>query len=264
MTNELSNEETRRDRWISLPYVLMLMMVLIGALSYFLDDRVSGSRPSNNAAHAKADEFIKRRIAEHEQAAKQPAQAAAQTAVQKSVPQLTTRLTQPVKPDQASTFGGIFTRINWRGKLAYLKTKPRWIIGASLVAFLGLIFIARRRRKQDHLNFSGLLSDTQGPETEIKPEAAKQSVEESVPGIFSLYAPEETTDEGSFVATYLKPTISSFAESLRSIFHRQTEEKDRRYTLIPSVMRSMTTISASSQLQSTGNLFRRAVLTRKS
>ena len=275
MTNELLNEETRRDRWVRLPYALMLMMVLIGGLSYVLDSRTRAA--ATQSAQVKAEAFIQRRIAEHEQAAKQPVKqpmpAPIQAVAPKTVQQSSAKIAQPVRPNQASTFSGIFTRINWRAKLNYLTSKPRWIIGASLVAFLGLILIVRRRRRQDAVNFNELLADIQPSVTpEIKLEVAKQPIEESAPSIFSLYSDEESADEGSFISTYIKPTISNFAESLRSVLglftNRQREERDQMHTLIPSVIRSVTTISVSSpmagsQLNATGNLFRRAVLTRK-
>jgi hypothetical protein len=265
MTNELLTEETRRDRWVRLPYALMAMMVMIGGLSYFLDSRARSA--NTQSARERTDAFIKRRIAEHELAAKQPVVVAKQSATPKTAARVPIKFTQPVKANQASTISSVIQRINWRGKLAYLKSKPKWVIGgASIILLAGLVLFARRGRRQETVGLTGLLSMNETPAAiESKPEIAKQPVEEAVPCIFSLYATDEPVDEGSFIATYIKPTISSFVESLRSIVKRQKEEHDPMHTLIPAVMRSISTrpSMAAPELNSNGNLFRRAVLVRK-
>jgi len=264
MTNELLTEETRRDRWVRLPYALMAMMVMIGGLSYFLDGRARSA--NTQSAQERTDAFIKRRIAEHDQAAKQPIVATKQPATPKATTTVPVKFTQSVKSDQTSTITTVIKRINWRGKLAYLKSKPKWVIGiASIILLAGLVLFARRGRRQQVVGLTGLLSINETPAVhEIKPEIAKQPVEEVAPCIFSLYATDETPEEDSFIATYIKPTISSFVESLRSIVKRQKEEHDPMHTLIPAVMRSMSSPSmATPQMNSTGSLFRRAVLIRK-
>lgn len=273
-------QETRCDRWIRLPYILMAMMILIGFLSYFLDSRRTAPPITSESQQAKTEDFIKRRIAEHNQTAnqtvaKQTPINAMQQSAQKPAVALPVRNVSVNKKSPAVANSGFFTRFNLSNKLSALKRIPRnWLIGfaSGITLLIGIVTFAllKRRVATTSLSEEGLIQESviepSQPQTSIEVSIA-HSAEDVVPSMFSLYSNSDTSDEGSFIETYLKPTISSFGESISSIYrkiiNRQDENHDPMHMLIPSMIGSLPQGGMQNQMNSTSTLFRRAIVTKK-
>ncbi|HZS46849.1 MAG TPA: hypothetical protein VFC63_17380 [Blastocatellia bacterium] len=258
-------KETRRDRWYGLPYVLLAVMVLTGVLSYFLDYRyrqVNAVQPLKSAS-AKADEFIKRRIAEHDQAVKQATNASTTKAPVKPATPSTVALKMS-KPATSQNKASLFSRAQIGAVISYLKRIPRkWMIGgAAAAAILILALFAFRGRKSREAQL--LTNEPTNTPEEISLPNKSATVSED-PGLFSLYLGNDPTEDGSFVETYLKPTLSSLTDSIKAVFSRLTKrnETEEPMRILSSAMISAMPHSIPQTATATGNLFRRAVLVKK-
>src|SRR5947209_19272361 len=64
-------QETRRDRWVRLPYALLTVMFIAGGISYFFDIYRPTPLPTVAQSDQRAAEYVQRRIAEHNAQIKQ-------------------------------------------------------------------------------------------------------------------------------------------------------------------------------------------------
>jgi len=242
---------------------MLLVMVLTGALSYFLDNReLEATRPLQTAS-AKADEYIKRRIAEHELEAKQAATQPAVSAVSQKL------VTVPVKAtSQAQSSNGFFSRTHLTGAINFVKRIPRtrkFEIGAgALIALAFFVYFKRITRNADAPELESVIEK---PTIESVPESPKESIPAAAErAMFSLYTSSDSSEDGSFVDTYLKPMFSSFRDGGKNLFARITR-REQTIDVIHIFSSAMVSPIAEPLHQSdgasTGQLFRRAVLVKK-